>query len=103
MNWTDQILAVAFVFLLLGAAIFVLGRLSGGFHLLDRFRRPHGPQALRCTARLPLTAQHSIHIVELQGRTVVVATFPGGVAFEPPSSAFSSVLGEAIQSRETKQ
>jgi flagellar biogenesis protein FliO len=103
MDWTSQLFAISFVFLLLGASVYVLGRRNGSFRFLDRLRRPSRPQSLCCTARLPLTAQHTIHIVELQGRAIVVATFPGGVAFEPQPAAFSSVLGQALGSGEGRQ
>lgn len=102
MNWTDQLLAIAFVFLLLGV-VFLLARRNGSFQLLNRFRRPSGPQMLSCAARLPLTAQHTIHLVELPGRTIVVATFPGGAAFEPQPAPFSTVLGNALGSAEAGQ
>lgn len=103
MDWTHQIFAIALVFLLLGGAVFVLGKRNGSFHFLHRLRRPNGPQLLRSTARLPLTAQHTLHIVELQGRAIVVATFPGGLAFEPQPAAFSSVFGQALESGDAKQ
>ncbi|MBA3974776.1 MAG: hypothetical protein C0504_11240 [Candidatus Solibacter sp.] len=103
MNWTDQLFAMGLVFLLLGGAVIALGRRNGGFRFLDRLRHPAGPQLLRCKARLPLTAQHTLHLVELQGRAMVLATFPGGVAFEPQPAPFSNVLGEALERGEAKQ
>ena len=103
MDWTSQLFAISFVFLFLGAAVYVLGRRNGSFRFLDRFRRPSRPHLLHCTARLPLTAHHTIHIVELQGRAIVVATFPGGVVFEPQPTAFSNVFGEALNCTDAKQ
>jgi flagellar biogenesis protein FliO len=67
------------VFALLGAAMWVLrrgGRLGfgGGMRISGRGR------ALESVERLTLTPQHSLHLVKIGGREVVVATYPQGCA-----------------------
>jgi flagellar biogenesis protein FliO len=103
MAWTEQLVAIIFVFALLGGSVYLLGRRNISLQFLSRLRRPNGPQPLRCAARLALTAQHTIHLVELDGRAIVVATFPGGVAFEPQPAPFSGVLSQALRSGEANQ
>jgi hypothetical protein len=103
MGLTEQLIAIISVFALLGGSVYILGRRNGSFQFLTPLRRPNAPKALRCTGRLPLTAQHAIHIVEIEGRSIIVATFPGGVAFEPQPAAFSALLGHAMVSGEPKQ
>lgn len=81
-----QILSVLFVFLLLGGALFALrgGRLGavrwGSLRWnSSRFgRAPARTKSLATMERLALTPQHSLHLVRIQGREVVVATHPHG-------------------------
>jgi flagellar biogenesis protein FliO len=49
--------------------------------------------------RLPLTQSHVLHLVEVGGRALLVATHPQGVSFlsnEPPGAQFSQVFDEQI-------
>jgi len=42
-----------------------------------------GPQRrMRSIERLPLTAQHSLHLIEVGGRSLLVAVSPGGCTFQ---------------------
>ena len=42
-------------------------------------RLPHrAPRRMQVVERLPLTPQHSLHLVRIDGRLLVVASGPGG-------------------------
>ncbi len=96
MDWAEQILAISFVFLLLGGAVWALGRKSGGLRLPAWSRKGASQQHLFCLARMPLTAQHTLHLVNVGGRTILVATHPGGVTMEPQGSTFEQSLAGAL-------
>lgn len=79
MEIARQVMAVLFVFVLLGAALWTVrrgGRLGFGRVL----RTPARTRSLESVERLALTPQHSLHLVRIAGREVVVATFPQGCA-----------------------
>lgn len=72
------------------AALFVLGLLGGALYLLrakgmarfnskglGAFGRQGGRQ-MQAIERLSLTPQHSLHLVSVGGRTLLVAVSPGG-------------------------
>ncbi len=68
-------------------ALLTLGLLAGvlwwlrsrGMARFD-FKLPQGAKARRMRAieRLALTPQHSLHLVEVEGRTMLIAASPGG-------------------------
>ncbi|HNY42592.1 MAG TPA: flagellar biosynthetic protein FliO [Bryobacteraceae bacterium] len=102
MYWTEQLLAVAFVFLLLGGAVWALGRRRGGL-AMPVWRRGPGKQTLiNCLARLPLTSQHMLHLVQVGDRTVLIATHPGGVVLESQGSPFQFSLASALDQERAK-
>ena len=44
-----------------------------------QLRLPHrAPRRMHVVERLPLTPQHSLHLVRIDGRLLVVASGPGG-------------------------
>jgi flagellar biogenesis protein FliO len=69
------------------AALFVTVRLLARRSLLPA--RKASP-VLSIEARLPLTAQHQLHLVNWQGRPLLVATFPGGCSTLADPTALSS-------------
>jgi flagellar biogenesis protein FliO len=73
----QQTVAVMAVLTALGVALYVL-RNKG----LVRFRLKSmgdaGSRRLQAVERLPLTAQHSLHLVKVSGRTMLIAVSPGG-------------------------
>ena len=80
MEGTQQILGVLFVLALLGGTLWWL-RSTG----LAQFglKGPGGSgkqRSMKVVERLPLTPQHSLHLVDVAGRTVVIATSPSGCA-----------------------
>ena len=83
MDVIRQLLAVALVLALTGAAVWTLRRRPIGpvaSHALLRLRWPRTPgaQQLERIGRLALTPQHTLHLVRIQGRELVVATHPHG-------------------------
>jgi flagellar biogenesis protein FliO len=86
---TRQLFSVLAVFALLGAALWVLRRRGGirprssiaGSLRLPFFGRQTGPgKSLVSLQRLALTPQHSLHLVQINGRVMVVTTHPQGCA-----------------------
>jgi flagellar biogenesis protein FliO len=64
-----QVFSVLIVFLLLGAGLWKLRR--GG-------PAPKHGRSLELVERLTLTPQHSLHLIRVEGRGIVVATHPQG-------------------------
>ncbi len=96
MDWAEQTLAISFVFLLLGGAVWALGRRGGGLRLPPWVRKGGVQEHMICLARMPLTAQHTLHLVKVDGRTILVATYPGGVTMEPQGSTFERSLAGVL-------
>jgi flagellar biogenesis protein FliO len=102
MDIVRQSLAITLVFALLWAALWFLrkkGALRGGFPLragFGRGRARRGPLELR--AKLALSAQHSVHLVRIGERELVLALHPCGVTLlstiEPV--AFGAPVNRAI-------
>jgi flagellar biogenesis protein FliO len=76
----DLVQQFAGVLIVLGvlAAVLLLGKQRGFAH----FRMPVGSggrsKRMRVEERLALTANHSLHLVAVDGRTILVAVSPGG-------------------------
>lgn len=69
MDWVFQMIAV----------LAVLAAMGGALWALNRRRAPSAMDAgLRLEARVPLTPNHSLHVVRFCGAQVLVATYPGG-------------------------
>ena len=77
MEVARQVISVLAVFTLLGAALWMLR--NGGFAKFRGFG-PARARQLETVERLPLTAHHSLHLVRIAGKEVVVATYPQGCA-----------------------
>lgn len=76
---TRQLLSILLVFGLLGFALWKLRR--GGTPMFFRApwrRNASGSRAMESLERLPLTPQHSLHLIRVQGREIVIATHPQG-------------------------
>jgi len=68
---TRQVLSILLVFLLLAAVLWKARR--GSFKIM-----PKKGRALEQIERLALTPQHSLHLVRVQGRELLIATYPQG-------------------------
>jgi len=73
MDTIQPILAVLFVLGLLGGALYLL-RAKG---VAKGFGRP-GTRQMQALERLALTPHHSLHLVNVGGKTLLVAVSPGG-------------------------
>jgi LPXTG-motif cell wall-anchored protein len=77
MEQFGQLFAVAGVLLLLGGSLFFLRR-KGMAHFRLKVGRAAAGRQLQSIERLPLTPQHSLHLIRVYGRTVLIAVSPGG-------------------------
>ncbi len=78
-----QFLSILLVFALLAGALWILRRgASGSLRVpsLPFARTSAREKAIVSIERLALTPQHSLHVLRIQGREVVVATHPHGCA-----------------------
>jgi flagellar biogenesis protein FliO len=92
MDVLRQVFSVLLVFSLLGAVLWALrrgGRIS--FQGLARKRIPGQTKSMVAVERLALTPQHTLHLVCINGREVLVATHPQGCSVV--SDAVESALG----------
>ena len=79
MEIARQMTGMMFVFALLGAALWAVRR-GGALSFGRVLRTPSRARSLESIERLALTPQHSLHLVRIGGREVVVATYPQGCA-----------------------
>lgn len=77
MEAIQQVAAVLFVLGLLGGTLYWLRGKGTASFAGKGFGRPSG-RRMRSIERLPLTAQHSLHLVSVAGRTLLIAVSPGG-------------------------
>ena len=93
MDLIRQSLAITFVFALLWAGLWFLRKRPGISFSKGRANK----RLLESHAKLVLTAQHSLHLVRLGDRDVVLAVHPSGVTLLsdlPRSSALPNLPGE---------
>jgi flagellar biogenesis protein FliO len=72
-----QVLSVFAVLALLGGALWWL-RSKGVAQFAVKTRGAGKGKSLRVVERLALTPQHSLHLVRVGGRNILVASSPGG-------------------------
>ncbi len=83
MEVIQQMAAVGLVLVLLGASLWVLRRRGiAGFALAGRPAR----RRLECLERMPLGPQHTLHLVRVDGRELLVASSPSVESLPLPSS-----------------
>ena len=70
-------IAVLFVLGLLGGTLYWLRKKGAATFAGKGFGRPSN-RRMQAIERLPLTAQHSLHLVSVGGRTLLIAVSPGG-------------------------
>jgi flagellar biogenesis protein FliO len=76
MDAMQPALAALFVLALLGGALYLL-RAKGLARFNGRVFAGRGGKQMQSIERLPLTPQHSLHLVSVAGRTLLVAVSPG--------------------------
>ena len=79
MEIVRQVLSVFAVFALLGGALWALRR-GGAASFRGWPRAQKRARHMESMERLALTPQHSLHLVRVQGRELLVATHPQGCA-----------------------
>jgi len=96
MNWTEQMLAVALVAALLAGTLAWLRRrgFAGTAGSRLRLRRP---RRLEMLDRLSLTPQHSLHLVRLGNRTILLGRSPSGLALLDTAEGRSDGAEEAAR------
>jgi flagellar biogenesis protein FliO len=77
MDAIQPVLAVLFVLGLLGGSLYWL-RAKGLARFTGKRIGRQGVRRMQALERLPLTPQHSLHLVSVGGRTLLVAVSPGG-------------------------
>ncbi len=77
MEQFSQLFAVGGVLMLLGASLFFL-RGKGMARFRFKAGGAGGERQLQSIERLPLTSQHSLHLIRVYGRIVLIAVSPGG-------------------------
>jgi len=77
MEQFEQLFAVAGVLMLLGSALYFLRGKGIARFGLKAAGAADGRQ-LQSIERLPLTSQHSLHLIRVYGRIVLIAVSPGG-------------------------
>jgi flagellar biogenesis protein FliO len=75
MDLVRQSLAITLVFALLGAALWLLKRRG----VIRPGSRQSIPGLLESRGKLSLTAQHSVHLVRVADRSLVLAVHPAGI------------------------
>jgi flagellar biogenesis protein FliO len=92
----QQVLAVFLVLSLLAGLLWFL-RSRG----LAHYRGPAGRKSARhleAVARLPLTAQHSVHLIRVADHMVLLALSPSGCTLVERVAGTSAVEAESTQS-----
>ena len=79
MNLTEQMLAVALVAALLAGTLTLIRR-RGFRRMTGNGLRLRRPRRLEMLDRLSLTPQHSLHLVRLGNRTILLGRSPSGLA-----------------------
>ena len=78
-DFVRQLAGVAVVFVLLGAGVFLLGRRRpGSFLPFVRSGRPH--RRMEVLERLYLTPHHSLHMVRVGRKQLLISLHPAGCA-----------------------
>ncbi len=96
MDVMRQACSVLLVFSLLGALAWALRRGGRGQIFgagLARKRVQGNTRAMVAIERLALTPQHTLHLVRLNGREVLVATHPRGCSIIAPAEPAERSLG----------
>lgn len=95
MEVAEQVASVLAVFGLLAIAVYAFGRKTGRPWLTFR-NQTRKADAMFVADRLVLTPQHSLHLVRVGDRSLLVATHPQGVAFDPAGGSFLAEFRNAV-------
>lgn len=95
MQIAEQVAGLLAVFGLLAIAVWAFGNKTGRLWLFPG-RRSAERGAMSVAGRLVLTPQHSLHLIRIGERTVLVATHPQGTTFDPAGGGFLAEMGTAL-------
>lgn len=96
MELTEQIGMILAVFALLGGLLWFAKR-RGMASFSVGSRRNGGGRRLEVLERIPLTAQHSLHLVRVADRTVLIATAPSSCTLlDSPVTLDKAQLDKAL-------
>ena len=91
----EQLVSLLAVFGLLTLAVWAFGRKRGReWHLFSK--QAKAGSLLLVADRLVLTPQHILHLVRVGEKTVLLATYPQGVSFDPVGGDFSTEFRAAL-------
>jgi flagellar biosynthetic protein FliO len=76
--FVEQILAALFVLALLGGSLWLLRRKGLASLNLTFPKRFSGARQMRIVERVSLTAHHSLHLVRIHNRTILIGVSPSG-------------------------
>ena len=76
----EQILAIFIVLGLLAATLWFLRRKGLANVRVGFPKRSPGPRQIEILERIPLTPSHSLHLIRVQGRLILVGVSPGSCA-----------------------
>ncbi len=95
MQLTEQIGMVLLVFALLGGLLWFTKRRGMASFRLGARRSGNG-RRLEVLERLPLTAQHALHLVRVADRTVLIATAPSSCALLDAPVSLEKALDKSL-------
>ena len=95
MEFAEQVASVLAVFGLLALAVYAFGRKTGRPWLGFR-NQARKTDSMFVAERLVLTPQHSLHLVRIGDRSLLIATHPQGVAFDPAGGSFLAEFRNAV-------
>jgi flagellar biogenesis protein FliO len=78
MEGIQQVLTVLFVLALLGGTLYWLRKKGVARFAVKGMGRGGNRRRMQSIEHLPLTQQHSLHLVNVSGRTLLIAVSPGG-------------------------
>lgn len=95
MESVQQALGVLFVLALLGATLWWLRR-KGMAHFAFKAPAMGRRKSIQVIERLALTPQHSLHLVRVAGKTMLIAASPSGCSI---LEGFTEPVGERMEVR----
>ena len=95
MELAEQAMSLVAVFGLLALAVWALGKKSGRSWRIFR-KQTAESGAMLVSDRLVLTPHHILHLVRIGERTLLLATHPQGVSFDPAGGQFSTEFRNAL-------
>jgi flagellar biogenesis protein FliO len=97
----EQILAIFVVLALLMSSLWLLRHKALGGVTLLKAKRANGARRLELLERISLSPNHVLHLVRVEGRTMLIAVSPSGCVSIDTASALPD--NTAFQARQDSQ